>query len=205
MTDPTSTPAADALYQEALQVFDGLLEDAREAGDPEPTAMTLATSANGRVSARIVLLKGVDARGFRFFTNYGSDKGRQLAAEPVVALVFHWKTLRSGVQVRIEGRASRLPEAESDAYFATRPRGSQLGAWASQQSRTLDARETFERRLAEVERRFEGDAVPRPPHWGGHVVAPVRIEFWYGADFRLHERQCYELGHGRWTRRMLYP
>lgn len=187
-------------------MFDGLLEDAREAGDPEPTAMTLATSANGRVSARIVLLKGVDARGFRFFTNYGSDKGRQLAAEPVVALVFHWKTLRSGVQVRVEGRAERLPAAESDVYFATRPRGSQLGAWASLQSDTLDERATFERRIEELERRFADVPVPRPAHWGGYVVAPSRIEFWYGADFRLHERQCYERDErGAWTRRMLYP
>lgn len=205
MTDPCANPAVDALYQEALGTFGALLEDARAALDPEPTAMTLATAVGTRVSARIVLLKGFDARGFRFFTNFESDKGTQLAAQPSVALCFHWKTLRSGVQVRIEGRASRLPESESDAYFATRPRGSQLGAWASAQSRTLDARATFEQRLAEVERRFEGTEVPRPSHWGGHVVAPLRIEFWYGADFRLHERQCYELAGGRWTRRMLYP
>ncbi|RYD14938.1 MAG: pyridoxamine 5'-phosphate oxidase [Lysobacteraceae bacterium] len=205
MTDLSANPAVDPLYQEALATFGALLEDARAAADPEPTAMTLATAVGTRVSARIVLLKGFDPRGFRFFTNFESDKGTQLAAQPFVALCFHWKTLRSGVQVRVEGRASRLPDAESDAYFATRPRGSQLGAWASAQSRTLDARATFEQRLAEVERRFDGTEVTRPSHWGGHVVAPVRIEFWYGADFRLHERQCYELADGRWTRRMLYP
>lgn len=206
MTDLTSNPAADALYQEALATFATLLEEARTAGDPEPTAMTLATSVGARVSARIVLLKGVDARGFRFFSNHESDKGTQLAAQPGVALVFHWKTLRNGVQVRVEGRTERLSDAESDAYFSTRPRGSQLGAWASLQSRTLDARASFEQRIAGFEQRFEGGAVPRPPHWGGYVVVPARIEFWYGADFRLHERQCYERGTGGdWSRRMLYP
>jgi pyridoxamine 5'-phosphate oxidase len=206
MTDLTSNPASDALYQEALATFAVLLEEARTTGDPEPTAMTLATAVEARVSARIVLLKGVDARGFRFHSNYESEKGGQLAVQPAVALVFHWKTLRNGVQVRVEGRAERLPAAESDAYFATRPRGSQLGAWASLQSRTLDARASFEQRIAEVEQRFDGGEVPRPPHWGGYVVMPARIEFWYGADYRLHERQCYERdADGRWSRRMLYP
>lgn len=206
MTDLTANPAADALYQEALATFGNLLEAARAAGDPEPTAMTLATAVGTRVSARIVLLKEFDARGFRFFTNHESDKGAQLAAQPELALCFHWKTLRDGVQVRVEGHAEHLSDAESDAYFATRPRGSQLGAWASLQSRTLDARTSFDRRIEEFERRFEGGAVPRPPHWGGYIVVPARIEFWYGADFRLHERQCYERdADGRWTRRMLYP
>jgi pyridoxamine 5'-phosphate oxidase len=206
MTDLTSNPAADALYQEALATFAELLEGARTAGDPEPTAMTLATAVGARVSARIVLLKGVDARGFRFFSNYDSDKGAQLAAQPAAALVFHWKTLRNGVQVRVEGHAERLSAAESDAYFASRPRGSQLGAWASLQSQTLDARASFDQRIAGFEQRFEGGVVPRPPQWGGYVVVPSRIEFWYGADFRLHERQCYEGGaDGRWSRRMLYP
>lgn len=167
--------------------------------------MTLATMAEGRVSARIVLLKGVDERGFRFFTNYRSDKGRQLAAQSRVALCFHWKMLRAGVQVRVEGMAARLPADESDAYFATRARGSQLGAWASLQSEPLADRADFEARLAEVERRFAGTAVPRPPHWGGFVVRPERIEFWYGADFRLHERQVYLSEGGSWRREMLYP
>jgi len=168
--------------------------------------MTLATSVDDRVSARIVLCKGVDARGFRFFSNYESAKGGQLAAQPRAALVFHWKTLRNGVQVRAEGLVSKLGGEESDAYFASRPRGSQLGAWASSQSRTLASREEFEARLAEVERRFDGAPVPRPPHWGGYVLAPDRIEFWYGADFRLHERQCYGRdAAGAWSRRMLFP
>lgn len=167
--------------------------------------MTLATVEDGRVCARIVLLKGVDQRGFRFFTNYDSDKGEQLAAHPRAALCFHWKTLRHGVQVRVEGDVARLPADESDAYFASRPRGSQIGAWASRQSQTLRDRAEFEARIAEVESRFDGVPVPRPPHWGGFVLAPRRIEFWYGADFRLHERVLYEAGAQDWTRRLLYP
>jgi len=167
--------------------------------------MTLATAAGGRVSARIVLLKGVDERGFRFFTNYLSDKGRQVDAQPVVALCFHWKTLREGVQVRVEGHVERLPADESDAYFATRARGSQLGAWASLQSQPLADRADFEARLADAGQRHAGVPVPRPPHWGGFVVRPVRIEFWYGAGFRLHERQLYECEGGIWRRGMLYP
>jgi len=182
------------------------MDEARAAGDPEPGAMTLATCGEGRVSARIVLFKGADERGFRFFTNYESDKARQIDASPVVALCFHWKTIRSGVQVRVEGEARRTSMEESDAYFATRPRGSQSGAWASLQSRTLPDRAAFDARLADVERRFGDGAIPRPPHWGGYVVAPHRIEFWYGADFRLHERHLYERdAAGRWSRRMLYP
>lgn len=196
----------DPLYQEALAAFGDLLRQAQAAGDPEPTAMTLATAVGDRVTARIVLLKGHDERGFRFFTNYESAKGDQLLAHPRAALCFHWKTLRNGVQVRVEGRVERLPAAESDDYFATRPRGSQVGAWASSQSRTLADRAEFEARIAEVERRFDGASVPRPPHWGGYLVVPDRIELWYGADFRLHERQCYERDAGDcWTRRMLFP
>lgn len=167
--------------------------------------MTLATCEDGRVSARIVLLKGVDERGFRFFTNYDSAKGAQLAAHPQAALCFHWKSLRAGVQARVEGRVERLSAPESDAYFATRPRGSQLGAWASLQSQPLADREEFEARLAAIEERYADAPVPRPPHWGGYLVVPDRIEFWYGADFRLHERQLYVCEGGVWSRRMLYP
>ncbi len=168
--------------------------------------MTLATPGEGdRVSARIVLLKGVDERGFRFFTNYDSAKGAQLAARPRAALCFHWKLLGGGVQVRIEGAVERLSAQESDAYFATRARGSQLGAWASLQSQPLADRAEFEARLTEVERRFADAPVPRPPHWGGFVVEPDRIEFWYGADFRLHERQLYRREGGVWSRGMVYP
>ena len=197
---------SNSLYQEALATFRGLLDEARASADPEPTAMTLATVADGRVNARIVLLKGVDERGFRFFTNYESAKGAQLAAHPQVALCFHWKALREGIQVRVEGRAERLSASESDAYFATRARGSQLGAWASLQSQPLGDRAEFEARLAEFEARFADVSVPRPPHWGGYLVVPDCIEFWYGAGFRLHERWRYERdASGDWRKGLLYP
>ena len=189
-----------------LASFERLLADAGAEGEREPTAMTLATaSPDGRISARIVLLKSVDARGFVFHTNRLSLKGRQLDANPRAALCFHWKALGDGVQVRIEGAVSRIADAESDAYFATRPRASQLGAWASLQSETLDRRESFEQRLEEFERRFAGVEVARPPHWGGYRVAPSSIEFWRGAAFRLHERELHEHRDGAWTSRMLYP
>lgn len=201
----SSSADSAALYQEALDTFRTLLAEAIAAGDPEPTAMTLATTDGERLAARIVLLKGVDERGFRFFTNYESDKATQLAAQPSAALCFHWKTLRHGVQVRVEGSVAKLPAEVSDAYFGSRPRGSQIGAWASRQSRTLRDRAEFDARIAEIERRFGDGPVPRPPHWGGFVVAPRRIEFWYGADFRLHERVLYEAGAQVWTKRLLYP
>jgi pyridoxamine 5'-phosphate oxidase len=204
----TNSPreASAALYQEALATFAALLEEARASGDNEPTAMTLATAdASGRLSARIVLLKGVDADGFRFFTNYESLKGAQLAVHPQVALCLHWKLLREQVQVRVEGDVSLLSAAESDAYFASRPRGSQIGAWASLQSQALPDRAMFEQRVAEFEKRYEGTSVPRPPHWGGYLVRPDRIEFWYGAKYRLHERVMYVREGGVWGRGMLYP
>ena len=150
------------LHPDILQTFRALLEEVQASPDREPTAMNLATAdPDGRVHSRIVLLKGVDADGFRFFTNYHSAKGRQLAAHPQVALTFHWKQLREGVQVRVEGKAERLPEADSDAYFATRKRGSQIGAWASHQSEPMPDRATFEARVAEFEAKFEGQEVPR--------------------------------------------
>jgi pyridoxamine 5'-phosphate oxidase len=168
--------------------------------------MNLSTAdAAGRVSSRIVLLKGVDERGFRFFTNYESDKGTQLQAHPQMALCFHWKTLRGGVQVRVEGVARRLLPEESDAYFATRARGSQIGAWASLQSQTLPDRGTFEQRVAHFGHEFEGREVPRPPHWGGYLVEADLVEFWYGAEFRLHERVRWNRHGQTWTRRLLYP
>ncbi len=204
-THPSDTASAN-LYSAALATFDALLSQARSAGDPEPTAMTLATIRDGRPHARIVLLKGVDARGFRFFTNYDSAKGGELAAQAQAALCFHWKTLRDGVQVRVEGAVEKLAAAESDAYFATRPRGSQIGAWASLQSQVLPERAAFDARYAEAEARYAGGDVPRPPHWGGYVVVPERIEFWYGANFRLHERQLYQRdAAGVWSQCMLYP
>ncbi|HEY2345515.1 MAG TPA: pyridoxamine 5'-phosphate oxidase [Xanthomonadaceae bacterium] len=194
------------LYTEALVTFRELLEAARASGDPEPTAMTLATADRaGRPSARTVLLKACDERGFVFYTHVASVKGRELQDNPRAALLFHWKALRQPVQVRIEGRADVVDDAQADAYFASRPRMSQIGAWASKQSETLDSRETFEARIAEAEREFAGREVPRPVGWTGYRVVPDGIEFWYGADFRLHERQRYDLRDGAWSKRMLYP
>lgn len=198
----------DPLHAEALDTFGRLLEEAGATGMADPNAMTVATAGrDGRPSARTVLLKSFDARGFAFYTHLDSPKGRDLRANPHAALLFLWRHLReAGVQVRIEGDVVQVDAAEADAYFASRPRMSQLGAWASTQSATLASREAFDARLAEVEARFEGSEVPRPPGWGGFRVVPVAFEFWYGAGFRLHERWCYERGgEGRWTKRMLYP
>jgi pyridoxamine 5'-phosphate oxidase len=197
---------AMSLYQSALDEFRKLLAEASAAGDPEPTAMTLATSdRSNRLHARVVLLKGVDTDGFRFFTNYSSAKGCELGENALVALCFHWKTLREGVQVRVEGQVERLDIETSDAYFAKRPRMSQIGAWASIQSQTLPDRAEFEARIEQYENQFKDVDVPRPPHWGGYVVRPDLIEFWYGAQYRLHERVRYELVEGDWTQRHLYP
>jgi pyridoxamine 5'-phosphate oxidase len=195
-----------ALTAEIVDTFNALLAEAKASPDPEPTAMTVATvAASGQPSARTVLLKGFDERGFVFYTNYDSRKGRQLAADPRAALLFHWKLIRDGVQVKVEGTVEPVRAAEADAYFASRPRPSQIGAWASLQSQTLPSREVFEARIDEVEKRFEGVPVPRPPHWSGFRVVPEIIEFWYGARYRLHERQRYERIDGQWQRRMLYP
>lgn len=189
-----------------VATFEGLLAEAKASGDREPTAMTVATvSATGQPAARTVLLKGFDARGFVFYTNFDSRKGRQLADNPRAALLFHWKLIREGVQVLVEGTTEPVSAAEADAYFASRPRGSQIGAWASLQSRTLPRREDFDARIAEMEARFEGGDVPRPPHWSGFRVVPDMVEFWYGAAFRWHERHRHERVDGRWSERMLYP
>ncbi|HEX7814475.1 pyridoxamine 5'-phosphate oxidase [Dyella sp.] len=194
------------LNQEILGTFLQLLDEAKASGEREPNAMNLATAdGDGRISSRIVLLKGADERGFRFFTNYGSDKAHQLAAHGQVALCVHWKALREGVQVRLEGHARKLQDAESDAYFAKRPRGSQIGAWASLQSQTLPDRNTFEQRVAQYEKEFEGRDVTRPAHWGGYLVEPDMVEFWYGAEFRLHERVRWDRHGQTWTHRLLYP
>ncbi len=196
----------DPLYSSALSTFADLLAQAKQSIDPEPTAMTVATvGRDGRPAARTVLLKGFDERGFVFYTNFSSRKGRQLAANPQAALLFHWRHLREGVQVKIEGTVEPVSAEEADAYFASRPRGSQIGAWASLQSQPLASREQFDQRYADVEKQYEGAPVPRPPHWSGFRVVPERIEFWYGAQFRLHERQCYERSNGVWSQVMLYP
>jgi len=175
-----------------------------EEGLLEPTAMTLATvDAEGRPSARIVLLKGVDQRGFLFFTNYQSHKGRELAANPHVALVLYWDRLER--QVRVTGRAQRAGEEESDAYFASRPRGSQLGAWVSPQSEVLTDREELQALGIQVAARFGDGPVPRPPAWGGVRVEPDAIEFWQGRRDRLHDRLRYRRIGDVWTVERLSP
>lgn len=190
-----------------LATFEILFAEALAAGEPDRTAMSLATATvDGRPSLRTVLLKAYDARGFVFYTHMDGRKGRELQANPRAALLFHWPRVRDGVQVRIEGDVALVDDAEADAYFASRPRGSQLGAWASLQSETLPGRETFEQRIDAVERAYEGGDVPRPPRWTGFRVVPHAVEFWYGAQYRLHERQLHERNaDGQWATRMLYP
>jgi pyridoxamine 5'-phosphate oxidase len=198
--------ASNELYQEAIATIRTLLDEATRIGEAEPTAMTLATAdASGCVSARIVLLKGVEERGVMFVTNYDSDKAEQLAAHPQAALCLLWKTLRDGIQVRIEGAVDKAGADESDVYFAGRARASQIGAWASRQSRTLASRAELDARVAEFERKFEGVAVPRPPNWGGYRLVPDMIEIWYGQRARLHDRVRYEIIDGAWSKRLLYP
>jgi pyridoxamine 5'-phosphate oxidase len=181
-------------------------EKAKLAEPHDATAMTLATAdARGRPSARVVLLKGADARGFTFYTNYGSRKAKELGENPFAALCVHWPA--SLVQVRAEGRVERLSEGESDAYFATRPRESQLGAWASQQSAPLASREELEARVREIAARYP-DVVPRPPFWGGFRLVPERVEFWHAGAGRLHDRFVYTraaTSSDGWTMQRLNP
>lgn len=170
--------------------------------DTAPVALATADAA-GRPSVRMVLLRGVDERGFVFHTNYNSRKARELTVNPRAALCIHWHTLEE--QIRIEGLVERLPDDESDAYFEGRPRGSQLGAWASDQSAVLPTRETLELQYREIERQFEGKAVPRPPFWGGFRLVPDRIEFWFGRPDRLHDRLVYIREDAGWRIERLYP
>ena len=170
----------------------------------DTASAALATAdTSGRPSVRMVLVRGADDRGFVFHTNYNSRKAQELIANPQAALCFHWHTLEE--QIRIEGAVERLADEESDTYFASRPRGSQLGAWASRQSNVLPTRETLEEEYRETERRFEGGPVPRPPYWGGFRIVPQRIEFWYGRPDRLHDRLLYVRHGDDWTIRRLYP
>jgi len=171
---------------------------------PEPTAFSLGTvDANGRPSVRIVLLKEVDERGFVFYTNHESRKGRELLASRRAALCFHWQLLEQ--QVRVEGSVTTVTDAEADAYFSSRARGSQLGAWASIQSRPMDHPDDLDRRLAEITARFGDAPIPRPPHWSGFRVVPERIEFWKGMPSRLHVRHVYTREGNGWTTQRLYP
>lgn len=189
---------------EMLERFRDGMAAAQAAKVPEPTAMTLATVCeSGAPSARTVLLKQADADGFVFFTNTTSRKGRHLAADDRVALVFWWRETEQ--QVLVEGRAGPVSDNEADEYFASRPRISQLGAWASRQSATLESREALEVALADAEKRFGDGPVPRPSHWSGYRVDPNMMEFWYGRPYRLHERHRYEWIEGDWSHRLLYP
>lgn len=185
-------------------LFEAWLAEARTAEPNNPGAMTLATvGADGRPSARMVLLKGHDERGFIFYTNLESRKGTELAQFPWAALCIHWKSLRR--QVRIEGATEPVSKAEADAYFVTRSRDSQLGAWASDQSRPLASRDLFEARYDSAKARFQGRDVPRPPYWSGFRVVPHMIEFWTDRAHRLHERRLFSLGESGWTENLLYP
>ena len=184
--------------------FDTWFRQALEAQVPEPNAMTLATvGVDGKPSARIVLLKGFDARGFVFFTNYESRKGQELAQNPNAALVFWWQALER--QVRVEGTVEQVTEAESDAYFRSRPEGSRLGAWVSRQSAVIPGRAVLEEQLRELRAAYEGREIPRPAYWGGFRVRPERVEFWQGRPSRLHDRLRYRLAEGAWHRERLAP
>lgn len=189
-----------------MQRFAELFAQARVSPCHDVNGMTLSTvGADGRPSARVVLLKGADAAGFVFYTNSRSRKGRELDGNPNVALTIWWPHI--GWQVRVEGSAARVADAEADAYFASRARGSQLGAWASEQSETLASRGELEARLAALTAKYEGSSVPRPPHWTGYRVAPTTIEFWKNREDRLHEREEYRRASASapWTMRLLNP
>lgn len=185
-------------------LFDSWYAEARASEPNDSNAMALATAdAQGRPSVRMVLLKGHDPRGFVFYTNLEGRKASEILANPRVALLFHWKSLRR--QIRIEGPVQPVTAAEGDAYFASRSRDSQLGAWASDQSRPLESRALFEARYQEVTQRFADGPVPRPPHWSGFRVVPERIEFWLDRAHRLHERHVFERAGEGWREGLLYP
>ncbi len=196
---------SDAATQIAdpFQLFQDWMSEAARSEPNDPNAMTLATCTPAGVpSARIVLLKGLDGRGFVFYTNTQSRKGGELAANPRVALLFHWKTLQR--QVRVEGQVEPVTAAEADTYYNTRARISRLGAWASNQSRPLPARSELERRVAELDEKYPGD-IPRPPHWSGFRVIPAFMEFWQDMPYRLHDRRTYARAGEGWTTGALYP
>jgi pyridoxamine 5'-phosphate oxidase len=192
------------LAPDPVAMFQGWLSDTVDAGVHEPNAMVVSSvSAHGRPSSRMVLLKGVDQRGFVFYTNYDSRKGHELDADPACALLFPWHDLQR--QVRVDGTAERVTREESEAYFASRPRGSQLGAWASPQSAEVASREELDRLYDEVEARFADSDVPLPPHWGGFRVVPETVEFWQGRKGRMHDRLVYRRQAEAWTTARLAP
>jgi pyridoxamine 5'-phosphate oxidase len=188
-----------------LPVFEAWMAEAQDSEPNDPNAMALATTdAEGMPDVRIVLLNGLDPRGFVFYSHLGSAKGRQIAAQPKAAAVFHWKSLRR--QVRLRGPVELVSDAEADAYFAGRPRLSRIGAWASRQSEALESRAALEQAVAAREAEFAGTEPPRPPHWTGFRIVPISIEFWQDRPFRLHDRAVFLRGaDGAWTRERLYP
>jgi pyridoxamine 5'-phosphate oxidase len=194
-------------FEDPIERFGRVFQDALALDkklSPEPTAMVVATvDDRGRPSARVVLLKSYDRDGFVFYTNYEGRKGRELLGNPAAALCFHWPHLE--IQIRIEGSVSKVSDAEADAYFATRARASQLGAWASRQSRPIEHEGDLEVRLAEYDRKFEGKEVPRPPYWSGFRVTPDRMEFWHNRPSRLHLRHLYSRQGNGWNMETLYP
>lgn len=197
-------PKWQVMTTNPFALFDDWYAQARASEINDSNAMALATAdAQGQPSLRMVLLKGHGPTGFVFYTNYEGRKAADLLANPSAALLFHWKSLRR--QVRIEGPVEKVSDAEGDAYFATRSRDSQLGAWASDQSRPLDNRAAFEKRFADMEARFKGRDVPRPPHWSGFRVVPQRIEFWQDREHRLHERRLFVRNGDSWDEGLLYP
>ena len=192
------------MSDDPISLFDQWFAEARASEPNDPEAMALATAdAQGRPSLRMVLLKGHGPDGFVFYTNLDSRKGAELAANPTAALLFHWKSLRR--QVRIDGPVEAVSEAEADAYFESRGRETQLGAWASDQSRPLDHRATFEARYVAVSAKYDGAAIPRPPRWSGYRIIPERIEFWSDRAHRLHERRLFVRAGARWSEGLLYP
>ena len=189
---------------EVISRFETAMQAAQVAREPEPSATSLATSdANGKISVRTILLKDFDARGFVFYTNMQSNKGRQLAQNPQAAMSILWKAIFR--QVLVEGKVEPVTDEEADTYFASRPRGSQIGAWASAQSEVLDSHEFLEQRVKEYETKFMGGDVPRPPHWSGYRLVPEMVEFWYGKENRLHDRFRFSLIDGEWQKQRLYP
>ncbi|MEE8495553.1 MAG: pyridoxamine 5'-phosphate oxidase [Xanthomonadales bacterium] len=193
-----------SLSQEIIEQFNKAFKKAKMSGEPEPTAMVLATSdCKGFVTCRTVLLKALDANGFVFFTNTRSLKGKQIAVCPRAAATFLWKA--SGCQVQLVGSVRQVSDEGADAYFATRDRGSQISAWASRQSEPLESRETLMQRVKDLEREYAGVEVPRPPHWTGYVLSPESVEFWTQREFRLHDRFLYTIDDGIWTKQRLNP